>query len=54
MIVWAMVALAILVAAFSLWLVFSRPRAAEEKPVTFICEECGETHCNCYRKDDAV
>jgi hypothetical protein len=52
MVVWAVVALTIIVAALALWLVFSQPGETEEEPVTFICEECGETHCNCYRKDE--
>ena len=52
MIVWAVVVLAALIAGFSLWLVLSQPKDAKETPVRFVCEECGETHCNCYREED--
>jgi hypothetical protein len=52
MVVWAVVALTIILAALALWLVFSQPKETEAEPVTFVCEECGETHCDCYRKDE--
>ena len=34
------------------WLVLSRRKGQEDKPVTYVCMECGEKHCNCYRKDE--
>ena len=53
MIVWAVVVLVVIVAGFSLWLVFSQPKETEQKPVRFVCDECGETHCDCHMEDEA-
>jgi hypothetical protein len=45
-----------LLAAFAIfivfWLVLSRRKGQEEKPVTYVCTECGEKDCSCYRQDE--
>jgi hypothetical protein len=35
-----------------LWIVLSRRKEKEEKPVTYVCMECGEKDCICYREED--
>jgi hypothetical protein len=35
-----------------LWIVLSRRKEREEKPVTYVCMECGEKDCNCYREKE--
>ncbi len=52
MIVWMMVGAGALVGGLLLWRLLSQPKSSEEKPVRFVCKECGETHCNCYREDE--
>lgn len=51
MIVWA-AALIVVLAGFFLWLAFSRPAESDPKPPRFVCDECGETHCNCHLEED--
>lgn len=34
------------------WLVLSKRKQPDDKPVTYVCMECGEKHCNCYREDE--
>jgi preprotein translocase subunit YajC len=34
------------------WFVLSRRKQQEDKPVTYVCMECGEKNCNCYREDE--
>jgi len=50
------VTIATLLAAFAVFLVFwfvlSRRKQQEDKPVTYVCMECGKKNCNCYREDD--
>lgn len=45
-----------LIAAFAVflvfWLVLSRRKQQEDKPVTYVCTECGKKNCNCYRDDE--
>mgnify|MGYP001087936765 CR=1 FL=1 len=44
------------IAAFAvfvvLWLVLSRQKKREDKPDTYVCTECNEQNCNCYREDE--
>lgn len=44
------------IAAFAvfiiLWFVLSRRKQREDKPATYVCMDCGEKDCNCYREDE--
>jgi hypothetical protein len=44
------------IAAFAvfiiLWFLLSRRNKQEDTPATFVCTECGEKDCNCYREDE--
>ncbi len=45
----------ILAAFLSLWIFLDKKRNSADKPedkptVTYICSECGEKHCNCYKE----
>jgi len=46
----------VFIAAFAvfilLWLVLSRQKKHEDKPDTYVCNECNEKNCNCYREDE--
>ncbi len=46
----------VVLAAFAvflvLWFVLSRRKDREDKPVTYVCMECGEKNCNCYREEE--
>jgi len=33
-----------------LWLLISR-RPQNEKPDAYVCDQCGETHCDCHKED---
>ena len=50
------VTIVVLIAAFAVflifWFVLSRRKQQEDKPLTYVCMECGEKNCNCYREDE--
>jgi hypothetical protein len=46
------VLIAVIIAFAFLWFVFSRKNYSDAEDVeTFVCSECGEKHCNCYKED---
>jgi hypothetical protein len=40
----------VLAALAILWWVLSRKKDTQ-KPVTYVCPQCGDHHCDCYRED---
>ncbi len=47
----------LLIAFLSLWIFLHKKRNSREKPddkptVTYICSDCGEKNCNCYKEKD--
>ncbi len=47
------VLIAALAAFLFFWIVFYKKEDSTDKPdVTYICNECGENHCNCYEEGD--
>jgi hypothetical protein len=43
--------IAALAALVILWLLISR-RQGKKKPVAYVCDQCGESHCDCYREEE--
>ena len=43
--------ISVLVAVVILWLlIFKKP--SKEKPVAYVCDQCGEVHCDCHREEE--
>lgn len=51
---WAtiLVSFGLLIVFLFLWILFYKEQDSEEKPAKFVCSECGEKHCNCYKEDE--
>jgi RsiW-degrading membrane proteinase PrsW (M82 family) len=47
-----LVSFAVLVVFLFLWIVFYKKQTPENKPAAFVCSECGDRHCNCYKEDE--
>ena len=43
--------IAVLAAFVILWLVLSKKKDSQ-KAVAYVCPNCGEHHCDCYKADD--
>jgi len=41
----------VLAAAVILWWALSRKKDPK-KPVTYVCSQCGDHHCDCYREGE--
>lgn len=47
-----LIIIALLAAVVIIWLLISRKQNQAQKPVAYVCDQCGELHCDCHEQSD--